>query len=261
MSPSSTGARGCPRASGVDEPGPLAVQLMGKAAGAHNEHAEVLGVGGDGPADRFAEVVATRGRRQRELDRVDLYWHDPHRPRFASRPQQCHRVAHRVVDDHLLLACRDVEILGDHGVDDVPRQAGVPGEREHGRDVPAFVCAAVLGRRADRERRQLVEEEVQPVVVVDDHGDVRLRFAQPLVHGLEPVEEGLPVRLFLLPLLDRPADRRDVRRRDAADDPGHRRHLAASASSRALNSSLLTPVCCAPMSCTSRPKIPANFAR
>jgi hypothetical protein len=34
-----------------------------------------------------------------------------------------------------------------------------------------------------------------------------------------------------------------------------------SASSLAWNSALVTPVCWAPMSCTSSPKIPANFAR
>jgi hypothetical protein len=42
---------------------------------------------------------------------------------------------------------------------------------------------------------------------------------------------------------------------------GGRQPWLRAATSLALNSSLLMPVCCAPMSCMSRPKMPANLAR
>ena len=75
--------------------------------------------------------------------------------------------------------------------------AGSPGNGGTVGRAPAFVGVAVLGRRADRERRHLVEEEVQAVIVVDHHGDVGLHLGEPLAHGRVAVEERLPVRVVL----------------------------------------------------------------
>ena len=141
-----------------------------------------------------------------------------HRP--AARPQERHRQRRRVVDQHLL-ARRDVELVRDQRLDQVPRQRRIAGEGRDRRNAPALVGVAVLGRRADGEGRQLVEEEVEAVVVVEDHRDVGLRLREPRVRGRVAVEEGLPVRILLQVLRDRAADGRDVRARDCADDGCH----------------------------------------
>ena len=58
----------------------------------------------------------------------------------------------------------------------MPREFRIAGKRRRRRrNAPAFVVVAVFGRRADRERRHLVEEEIQPVVVVEHDGDVGTR--------------------------------------------------------------------------------------
>ena len=103
--------------------------------------------------------------------------------------------------------------------DQMPGQGRIARDRARHRDAPAFVRVAVFARGADREGRQLVEEEVEAVVVVEHHGDVRLLAREPAVHAVEAVEERLPVGIVLLALGDRLADRGNVGRADAADDP------------------------------------------
>jgi hypothetical protein len=132
-----------------------------------------------------------------------------------------------VVDGHLL-ATADVELVGDEGVDEVPRQLRVALERRQGRDAPALVLVAVLERGTDGECRHLVEEEVEPVVVVDDDCDVRLVLLQPLAHRRIAVEERLPVGVVEQLAGDGVADRGDVGGSDAAYDPGHVVILPAS---------------------------------
>jgi hypothetical protein len=56
---------------------------------------------------------------------------------------------------------------------------------------------AILARRADREGRDLVEEEIEAVVVVEDDHDVRPLLRQPAVCGAEAPEERRPVRILI----------------------------------------------------------------
>src|SRR5207245_477082 len=105
----------------------------------------------------------------------------------------------------------------------------------------------------------LVEEEVEAVVVVEHHDRVGPMTREPIVDVVEAAEERRPVRLLLPVLGDRLADRRHVRGGHCADDLRHI-HLPA-ATSFALKSSTDMPVCCAPMSWTLRPNMPASLAR
>ena len=155
------------------------------------------------------------------LHGVDRHRHDLHRPPLA-RPHQGHRDGHGVVDQHVL-AHGDVELVGDEGVDQMPGQGRIARNRARDRDAPALVLVAVFARRADREGRQLVEKEVEAMVVVEDHRHVRLLAREPVMHVVEALEERLPVGIVLLLLRDRLADRGNVGRCNAADDPGHGR--------------------------------------
>ena len=100
--------------------------------------------------------------------------------------------------EHHLLASRDIELVVDELLDDVPGQLRIALEDARRRRAPALVAVAVLVRRADRERRHLVEEEVQPVVDAEQHDDVRLVVGEPAAHGNEAVEERLPGGFLLL---------------------------------------------------------------
>src|SRR5207247_8935714 len=62
---------------------------------------------------------------------------------------------------------------------------------------PAFVGVAIVGRRADRECRHLIEEEIEPVIVVDHHGGVRLDAVEPAMGRGKAVEERRPVGILL----------------------------------------------------------------
>jgi len=205
---------------GVDESGPLAVGLVRQAPGADHHHPQILAVGIDRVPDGLAEPPAAPGGRQRVLHRVDVDGNDADRPLRGARPQQAHRVHDGVVDEHLL-AGRQVELLAHDRLDHVPRQLRVAGERRDGGQPPALVGGPVLRRGANGEGRHLVEEEVQPVVVVDHHGDVRPGRLEPAVYRLEAVEERLPVGVLLQPAVDRPTDGGQMGGRDAAGDGSH----------------------------------------
>ena len=105
--------------------------------------------------------------------------------------------------------------------------AASPAAARH-RNAPALVLVAVFVRGADREGRQLVEEEVEAVIVGEHHRDVRLLAREPVVHVVEAGKERLPVGIVLLAVRDRLADRGNVRRADAADDARHDYLPAAS---------------------------------
>src|SRR5208282_5347967 len=102
-------------------------------------------------------------------------------------------------------------------------------------------------------------KEVEAVVVVEHDRDVRPRLRQPLLRDGKSVEERLPIGVLLQALGDRIADRGNMRGADTADDPCH--DYLPAAWSFALKAATDIPVCCAPMSWTLRPKIPASLAR
>src|SRR5690606_22456480 len=114
------------------------------------------------------------------------------------------------------------------------------------------------------ESRHLVEEEVEPVVVVEHHRDVGLLADEEFVDRIEAVEKRLPVRVPLQTPGDRVADPGDAAGEEAADDRAQAaspRSVTPSASGDAVQSSTGRPVCSEPRSCTSRPKMPASLAR
>src|SRR6516165_3628417 len=86
---------------------------------------------------------------------------------------------------------------------------------------PAFIGIAILRCGADGERRHLVEEEVETVVVVDDDRDIGAHALEPRVYGRIAIEERLPVGLVLLLSRERDADARDMGSRNRADDGSH----------------------------------------
>src|SRR5262249_23467073 len=191
------------------------------------------------------------------LHRVDGNRDDLHGPLLA-RPHQRHWNSHCVIDQHFL-TYRHVKLVSHERVDEVPGKLRVAGNRTRYRNAPAFVLVAVFPGGADCKGWQLVKEEIETVIVVEDHSDVELFPRKPVVHIIEALEEWLPIRDFLLSLGDRLADRGNVGGRYAADD-GRHAHLPP-ATSFALKASTLMPVCCAPISCTFSPKMPASFAR
>ena len=176
----------------------------------------------------------------------------------APGHDQRHRYRHGVIDQHVLTH-RHVELVRDERVDQMPGQSRIARDRTRNRNPPAFVFAAIFGGGTDCKGRQFVEEKIQTVIVVENDGDVGLRPRQPVVDVIEALEERLPVGIALLFFRNRFADRRNVR---AANTANNYRHCHAPAScSFDLNASTVMPVCCAPMSCTLRPKMPASLAR
>jgi len=67
-----------------------------------------------------------------------------------------------------------------------------------------------LRRRADRERRHLVEKEIQAVIIVEHHDDVGFGGLEPVPGRREAIKKRLPIRLPLQVLRDSTADGRDV---------------------------------------------------
>jgi hypothetical protein len=211
----------------VDVPGPLALELVRQAAGAQHHHPFVARPGCDRPADRLAQPVTARRRRQGHLDGVHADRDRAHRPLLIG-PAQGHRQGERVIDHHLL-AGGEVEFVMDQRLDQMPGQGRVTPERRHGRDAPSLVGVAIVGCRPHRESRHLVEKKIQAMVVVDNHGHLRPDPCEPLAHRHEPVEERLPVRVLLQALGNGRADGRDVRGGDGTDNPGHGVSLARPA--------------------------------
>lgn len=94
-------------------------------------------------------------------------------------------------------------------------------ERSHRRNAPTLVGVAVFGSSSDRKGKHLVEKEIQAVIVIDEHDDIRPDLRQPLADRRETVEERFPVGIVLQTLGDRAADRGHMRGGDGADDLRH----------------------------------------
>src|ERR1051325_10566725 len=99
----------------------------------------------------------------------------------------------------------------------MPRQLGISRKRRSNRQAPAFVGVAVLGCSANGKCRHFVEKEIQAVVVVDDNGNVRLYFVEPLMDRFEPIEEVFPIWVVVQSPRDSFANGGGVRRCDAAN--------------------------------------------
>src|SRR5262249_22231736 len=138
----------------------------------------------------------------------------------SLRPQQRHRNSEGVINQHLLTR-RDVELVGNQRFDQMPRKLRMARVWRHDWKAPAFIRILVLRCGADGEGWHLVEEEVEPVIVVDDDSEIRLHAVEPCVDWPISVEERFPKRIVLQPAGDSLADRRNMRCRDTANDSSH----------------------------------------
>src|SRR5262245_59688651 len=101
-----------------------------------------------------------------------------------------------MIDEHFL-TCRNVELIRYQRFDQMPREVSISRIRRGYRKTPTLIGIPVLVCRANGERRHLVEEEVEPVIVVNNNGCIRLDLVEPGMHGLICVEERLPLRILL----------------------------------------------------------------
>ena len=130
-----------------------------------------------------------------------------------------------MIDLHLV-DDRHVELVEHERLHHVRRELGVTLDHGHGARAPAFVGDRELGPAAEREGRDDLEVERVDVIVVDDDRDVGLRLGHPLLRRLVALEQGHPIRLAVLAVVDRGADRRRVRRADAGNDLRHQAFLS-----------------------------------
>ena len=164
-----------------------------------------------------------------------------------------------MIDEHFL-ARGHVEFITHQRFDQMPGQLNLSRKwRKHRRDAPTFIGIAVIIGGPDRKCRHLIEEKIQPMIIVENYDDIWAYLLKPSMYCLKSVKERLPIRLLLQPAGNGPANRRHVGCRNRADDAGHIYFPADTSAD--LNASMLIPVCCAPMSCTFKPKMPASLAR
>ena len=177
----------------------------------------------------------------------------------GARPYQRHRNRDRVIDQHLLTHGH-VEFVGDQRVDQVPRESGVARDRAGNRNAPAFVGAAIFGRRRRRRRSAACRGRNS---ARDRCRTPRRRPAWrvPAIDGRSRsprrTASNTDRSAFLRRSLCRSKGRGSSRCRRRSSPWS----MLPADRSFALNASTLMPVCCAPMSCTLRPKIPASLAR
>jgi hypothetical protein len=204
----------------VHETGTLALQLVRHAARAIHDHAQVFWIVLDRAPDRLAQLEAAHARGRRILDDVHAQRDHLERPfrDFSAGHRQRHRQAvihrHLVGDGH-------VELVEDQVFDQVPRELRMSVDLRHRARAEAFVRDRELGGRAHHEGGNELERQRVRVIVVDEDRDVRLELREPFARGDGAVEVGLPVRIAVIALVHRDADRGDVGARNAADDARH----------------------------------------
>jgi hypothetical protein len=98
-----------------------------------------------------------------------------------------------MIHEHFL-ASRQVEVLRGHGVDKVPGELGIALEKGGMVGMPQPSSALVYSGAAPMANvGSLSRKKVQPVIVIDHHGDVRILGMQPTPGLVVPIEERLPV--------------------------------------------------------------------
>ncbi len=123
--------------------------------------------------------------------------------------------------DGLGLEEGDVELVVDQGLADVGLEIDVAAQVRQTAQARAFVGDGEALADPEREGRVEVEEQGGGVVVVEEHQHVRLLGGQPFGDRLVAREQRRPGRVILFLLVIGHPDGGDVRRADAADDPGH----------------------------------------
>ncbi len=116
---------------------------------------------------------------------------------------------------------RQVELVGDEGPRNVPRQARVTFQRRDFSRALPFVRDRVALAHPEREGRIAIEKKGGGVIVEAEDEHVGLLLGEPFCDRRVAFEERLPVGIGLLRLVERHGDGRHVRCADAADDPCH----------------------------------------
>ena len=106
---------------------------------------------------------------------------------------------------------------------------------------PTFILVAVFECSTHGEGRKIVQKEIESVIVTKDDNHVGVYVGEPTPNGRKAIKERLPIRLVLQSFGDCAANRGDMRGTQHADDICH--NYCPARTSRALNSSTLTPVC------------------
>ena len=196
---------------------------MRHAAGAEDHDAQILGIGFHRLAQGLAQIVAAPAGGRGILDDVDAQRDDRARPRLGLPEHEGHRHGKPVIDRHLV-DDGEVEFVEDDRLGDVPGEIGMALHHRHRARAPALVGGRELFGAAQSEGRNDLERERRGVVVVDEDDHVRLGLFHPLLGRLVALEERLPIGIAHAVTVDRRADGRHMRGRDACDDPSHGVH-------------------------------------
>jgi len=87
----------------------------------------------------------------------------------------------------------------------------MPVKSPEGIDIPSFIGNVVFGGDPNRKGGQLVQEEVQPVIIVEHNNNSGIKFLNPVVNRLEAIEPGLPIRIVMLFVMNSSRYCRNVR--------------------------------------------------
>ena len=211
----------------VDEPGAFALQLVRHPAGAINHDAEFAGKCFDGLGDGLTQLETTGAGRRRILHDVDAdrdHLEGPRR-RLSAGDRQGHGepVIHRhfIGDGH-------VEFVEYERLRQVPREFGMALNRWNRPRTETLVRDGKSIRHSDQKGRNDVQRKGVGMIVVDDDGNVRRQFGEPLAGWLIAFEQRVPVRRGGLTLVHRDPDGRNVRTRDSCDDFRHHSSSAAA---------------------------------
>ncbi len=196
------------------------MHLVREAAGADDGNLEVLRIALDRLAQCAAELEATPCGRNRKLQHPDLERNDRARPAILVRPQK-RQWREAAVVQALRLEVRQVELVGDQARRDMTRKPWVSLDGRQLARPTAFVCGPVPVADAEGEMGIVVEEERGNVVVIDEEQHVRTLVREPFLDRLVPLEDRRPDGVLLLVRVEGEADRRSMRRRDAAHYCGH----------------------------------------
>src|SRR5262249_21521936 len=206
----------------VDPPHRRLADRVAQAAGAEHCHPQWFGVALDRLSEQPAPGEAAPDARHRLLEVVDDHRHDGQFGVDADAPE---RDASAVVELEAVRQ-RGLEIAVERGFEQMTPERGVALEalaRKHlfherlGR-------AVVLVADADADRRQVADEEVDPVIGRDDDKQVRTARLEPPPDLVEGGRQ--PVAVIARHRLPIPRDDRPVTGREHANEISHRPSLS-----------------------------------
>src|SRR5687768_505873 len=99
------------------------------------------------------------------------------------------------------LEVREVELIGDEAVGDMPGERGMARYRRELAGSAAFVRHPVAIADAQRKLRVMIEEKRGDVIVEDEEQNIGLAIGEPLLHRLVPREDRRPNGVVLLVLV------------------------------------------------------------